>query len=175
MIGRHQGSRPRRSGPAPRRSIGAPRARARRGVRRRRPRALDLPASISTAACPIVSIGCRTVVNGRSVQVINAESSKPTTEMRPGRRDRRGGRPGSCRAPSGRWRRSRRSRHARSACRGGGPPPARSATARRTCLERPPEAAMYTPRRPASGGTVRGRRGPSTRPIRSWPSEPRCP
>ena len=38
-------------------------------------RALDLPVSIATAARPIASIGCRTVVSGGSVQFMNAESS----------------------------------------------------------------------------------------------------
>lgn len=33
------------------------------------------PASISTAARPIASIGCRTVVSGGYVQLMNAESS----------------------------------------------------------------------------------------------------
>jgi hypothetical protein len=37
-----------------------------------------------TAARPSASIGWRTVVNGGSVQFMNAESSKPTTEMSAG-------------------------------------------------------------------------------------------
>src|SRR5207247_372211 len=40
--------------------------------------------SNATAALPIDSIGCLTVVSGGSVQFMNAESSYPTTETSPG-------------------------------------------------------------------------------------------
>src|SRR6267378_7684794 len=38
----------------------------------------------ATALVPIFSIGCLTVVRGGSVQLISAESSKPTTDTSPG-------------------------------------------------------------------------------------------
>src|SRR5690606_3066661 len=41
-------------------------------------------ASRSTAARPMGSIGCRTVVSAGSVEFISAESSKPTTDTSPG-------------------------------------------------------------------------------------------
>ena len=62
-----------------------PPARARTAARRAGTPAPSIwVTSRSTAACPIVSIGCRTVVNGGSVQVMNAESSKPTTDTSAG-------------------------------------------------------------------------------------------
>jgi len=40
--------------------------------------------SMATAALPIASMGCLTVVSGGSVQFMKAESSNPTTETSPG-------------------------------------------------------------------------------------------
>src|ERR1700721_3678125 len=42
------------------------------------------PPSISTAARPIASSGCRTVVSGGSVQLMNAQAAKPTPQGTPG-------------------------------------------------------------------------------------------
>src|SRR2546429_9422535 len=42
--------------------------------------------SWATAACPIASMGWRTVVSGGSLAIMSGEASKPTTEMSPGTR-----------------------------------------------------------------------------------------